>query len=453
MDDQSGPTRGRQVHPPSFTRREALKRAGLLAGAVVIGGPTLAACSKSLDKASSGSSGGKNKAPVLLGIVDPYTGPFAASGNSQTQGAELAVAEINAAGGILGGRMVEIRKRDDATKADVGGRGARELIQQDGVDVIVGVVSSAVGLAVSEACSQLGCPLVLTGAHDDTITGTAAHRTTFRVTTESIMIARVVVGPLMKATGNKWFFITADYAYGLGAEKAMIAELTKAGGSVVAAEHTPLGTSDFSAQLTKARGSGATTVVLVLYGADLIAASKQYNEFGLKQGLGGHLNGLEMAVGIGPDNVHGIYGTPWNADVDTPASKKFIDAIKAKTGETANFRHYLGYLAAREALMGVDRAKSTDATKWVAAMEGHKFDTLKEHEGYWRDWDHQAVHDPLAIEAIPKADWKFDNQYFKTIATAEGDKVAPTKEENAPGLQRIKDEKIVARAGYTPKEA
>ena len=95
------------------------------------------------------------------------------------------------------------------------------------------------------------------------------------------MVARVVVEPLIKKTGNKWFFITADYAYGIGAEKAMIAELTKAGGTVVATEHTPLGTSDFSAQLTKARGSGATTLVLVLYGADLIAASKQYNEFGL----------------------------------------------------------------------------------------------------------------------------------------------------------------------------
>jgi len=119
MDDQSG-----------FTRREALKRAGLLAGAVVVGGPALAACSKSLDSKSSSGKSGKNKAPVLLGIVDPYTGPFAASGTSQTQGAEVAVAELNAAGGILGGRQIEIRKRDDATKADIGARGARESLSR-----------------------------------------------------------------------------------------------------------------------------------------------------------------------------------------------------------------------------------------------------------------------------------------------------------------------------------
>ena len=439
-----------------LTRREALKRgAGLLAGAALAGG-TLSACGIGLeDQASAGSGGSKKKTPVLLGIVDSRSGAFAASGESQIQGAQLAVEELNDAGGILGGRRIEIRIRDDGTKADVGARGARELIGQENVDVVVGGVSSAVGLAVSEACSQLGCPLVLTGTHDDTITGKSAHKVTFRVTTESIMIARVVVGPLMKKTGDRWFFITSDYAYGLGAEKAMIAELTKAGGTVVAAEHTPLGTSDFSAQLTKARGSGASTVVLVLYGADLIAASKQYNEFGLngRVGVGGHLNGLEMAVGIGPDRVHGIWGTPWNADVATPATKKFIGDIKRRTGQTANFRHYLGYLAAREALEGIDRAGTTEPNAWVKAMEGHKFETLKENRGYWREWDHQAIHDPLAIEAIPSAEWAFKDQYFKTIARAEGDKVAPTKTDNKLGADRIATEKIALRANYTPKEA
>ena len=445
MNDQAG-----------LSRREALKRAGGLLAGATLAGTGLSACGIGLEEeAAAGSGGSKKKAPVLLGIIDSRSGAFAASGASQIQGAELAVAELNDAGGILGGRRIEIRIRDDATKADIGARGARELIGQENVDVVVGGVSSAVGLAVSEACSQLGCPLVLAGTHDDTITGKSAHKVTFRVTTESIMIARVVVGPLMKKTGNRWFFITSDYAYGLGAEKAMIAELTKAGGTVVAAEHTPLGTSDFSAQLTKARGSGASTVVLVLYGADLIAASKQYNEFGLqgRLGVGGHLNGLEMAVGIGPDRVHGIWGTPWNADVATPASKKFIGDIKRRTGQTANFRHYLGYLAAREALEGIDRAGTTEPNAWVKAMEGHKFETLKENRGYWRAWDHQGIHDPLAIEAIPSADWEFKDQYFKTIARADGEEVAPTLADNKVGADRIAGEKIAARANYTPKEA
>ena len=103
--------------------------------------------------------------------------------------------------------------------------------------------------------------------------------------------------------------------------------------------------------------------------------------------------------------------------------------------------------------MGIDRAGTTEANAWVKAMEGHHFDTLKENQGYWRDWDHQAIHDPLAIEAIPKAEWAFENEYFKTIARADGDKVAPTRAENPAGAARIHNEKVVARAAYTPKEA
>src|SRR2546421_2259941 len=177
MDDQSG-----------LTRREALKRgAGFLAGAVVAGGG-LSGCGASyLD--SAGASSNSKKTPVLLGIVDSYTGAFAASGRSQTQGAQLAVDELNKRGGILSGRQIEIKYRDDNTKADVGARGARELIQQENVDVIVGAVSSAVGLAISEACSQVGCPLGLTGTHDDTITGQSAPPTTVPSAPARIIVA------------------------------------------------------------------------------------------------------------------------------------------------------------------------------------------------------------------------------------------------------------------------
>ena len=91
-----------------LTRREWLKRAGLVAG-VVTAAPILDACGKGLEGSGNQGGTGKNKAPVLLGIVDSYSGTFAASGTSQTQGAEQAVAELNEAGGILGGRKIEIR--------------------------------------------------------------------------------------------------------------------------------------------------------------------------------------------------------------------------------------------------------------------------------------------------------------------------------------------------------
>ena len=193
-------------------------------------------------------------------------------------------------------------------------------------------------------------------------------------------------------------------------------------------------------------------MVLVLFGADLIAASKQFDEFGLKLGLGGHVHSLEMAVGIGADRIQGIYGTSWNVDIDTEGSRRFVEGIKQRTGQTANSRHYFGYLAAREALQAIERAGTTDADEWVKAMEGHRFDTLKQREGYWRAWDHQAIHDPLAIEAIPPGKWEFENQYFRTIAVGDAEKIALSKEENRAGPQRIQHERVVARAGYRPKQ-
>lgn len=436
--------RGRDDGYSLWTRRDILKVGGLLAAS-----PFLGACAGGLRDESSSDG----EEVVLLGLMEPFTGAYAASGAAERDGAKLAADEINEAGGILG-REIKIVSRDTATEPDVGARGVRELIQQENVDIVVGGVSSAVGLAMSEACFQLGVPIVLSGTHDDAITGSAANKTTFRFTTQSTMVARAVAPVIAEKGGNKWFFITADYAYGIGAEKAMESELEKLGGSVVGAEHTPLGATDFSAQLTKARGSGADALVLVLYGADLITATKQFYEFGLDDQLylGGHLNGLEMAVGIGP-GLTGVYGGPWNGDIDVAASQDFFKKIQERTGEAANWRHYTGYMAAREALQGIDRAGTTAAADVVAALEGAEFDSFKDEQAFWRDWDHQAMHGPVVFEGIPEDEWEYENQYFRTLAVANAEEVAPTQEENAEGAERIAEQTIPERPNYTPKAA
>jgi branched-chain amino acid transport system substrate-binding protein len=438
-----------------ISRRDLLQWSGRVGAAALIL-PTLEACglgSRS-GSASGGGGGGGGKGDVLLGVLDSKTGVYAASGKNEIDGIQLAIDEVNGKGGVLG-RQVKVVSRDDGTKPDIGVRGARELVQQENVDLLVGVLSSGVGLAVSEAAFQLGVPFFCTGAHDDTITGDKANKTTFRFTTESTMIARAVAPYIADKGGKSWFFITSDYAYGTGAEKAMAAELQKLGGHVIGSERTPLGTTDFSAQLTKARGSGASALVLVLYGPDLVAATKQFHEFGLgsKMYLGGHLQGPEMAVGIGADAMQGIYGAAWDGSIDTPGSKQFFDKMKAKIGGTPNWRHYLGYMTAREALAGIDRAKSTDAAAVVKAMEGHQFDPLKGGKGYWRDWDHQAVTDVTVIEAIPKEQWSYPDQFFRVVKLVDGDSVAPTRQENAAGAQRLASQQIAKRANYTAKTA
>jgi branched-chain amino acid transport system substrate-binding protein len=429
-----------------LSRRKFL-RLSAYAGAGVALAPTLSSC------AGLNSSGGSGD-DVVLGMLDSMTGVYASSGKYEVQGIRLAVAEANKAGGILGGRHVKTVLRDDATDPAVGVRGLRELVQQENVDMVVGVLSSGVGLAVSEAAFGFGVPFMCTGAHDDQITGSQAYKTTFRATTESTMIARAVAPYIAKQGGKKWFFITADYAYGIGAEQAMTAELRKLGGEVVGSQRTPLGTSDFSAQLTKARNSDATAIVLVLYGPDLVAATKQFHQFGLdkKFYLGGHLQGLEMAVGIGPAAMQGLYGAPWSGSIQAPKAQELFDKIKKVSGgATPSWRHYLGYLGAREAIQAIDRAGTTAVADVVSALEGHHFEPFKPGQGYWRAWDHQAITDVAVIEAIPKGEWQYKNQYFKTVALVDGEKVALTEEENAVAKNRLSSQDIPKRANYTPK--
>ena len=428
-----------------LSRRDML-RFTAFAGAGVFVLPTLAACG--LDSSKESGDG-----DILLGVLDSQTGVYAASGKNEIDGIKLAVDEANEAGGILGGRKVKIVQRDDGTEPDIGVRGVRELVQQENVDMLVGVLSSGVALAVSEAAYQFGVPFICTGAHDDQVTGALAYKTTFRFTVESTMIARAVAPYIVEQGGKKWFFITADYAYGIGAEKAMTAELEQLGGEVVASEHTPLGSTDFSAQLTKARNSGATAVVLVLYGPDLVAATKQFREFGLDTNmyLGGHLQGPEMAVGIGADAMQGIYGAVWDGSIDTKESKAFFDKMKSAIGGTPNWRHYLGYMSAREGLQAIDRAGTTSVGDVIKALEGHEFDPLKGGKGYWRPWDHQAITDVAVIEAIPEKDWSYPDQYFKVLKLVDGDSVALTETENAEAKKRLESQDVPERANYTAK--
>ena len=430
----------------NLSRRDMLRLSAFAgAGAFVL--PALAACG-GLDSANS--SGGDE---VLLGVLDSMSGVYAASGKNEVDGIKLAVNEVNKAGGILGGRQVKIIQRDDGTKPDIGVRGVRELVQQENVDMLVGVLSSGVALAVSEAAFQFGVPFICTGAHDDQVTGSKAYKTTFRLTVESTMIARAVAPYIVERGGKKWFFITADYAYGIGAEKAMTEELKKLGGEVVASVHTPLGATDYSAQMTKARNSGATAVVLVLYGPDLVAATKQFHDFGLGNTmyLGGHLQGPEMAVGIGANAMQGMYGAAWDGSIQAQESKAFFEKMKSAIGGTPNWRHYLGYLGAREGLSAIDRAGTTSATKVVKALEGHKFDPMKGGNGYWRAWDHQAITDVAVLEAIPEKDWAYPDQFFKVVKLVDGDSVARTEAENAEGKQRIETQSIPQRANYKAK--
>jgi branched-chain amino acid transport system substrate-binding protein len=180
-----------------FNRRAALKAGLALGAAPLVAHPIL--------------TYGQGESPIKIGMHDPLTGTYAAEGDSEVRGAKLALAEVNAKGGILG-RRVELVVEDDNANAGLAAQKAHKLIEKDGCPMIMGAVSSATALSVNQVAAQKGVPYMVTGGHTDPVTGKECHWTTFRICTTTYMLANGLAGTLHQKFGGKWYFITPDYA-------------------------------------------------------------------------------------------------------------------------------------------------------------------------------------------------------------------------------------------------
>lgn len=376
---------------------------------------------------------------LKVGILDPYSGPYADSGKDQTNGAMLAVDEANKKGGVLA-QMVTTLQEDTATNPGTAVQKAKKLIDEGGVKYIVGTVSSAVGLAVSALCQEKGVVFMCAGCHSDEITiGDKAHRHTFRTTCSNTMLAQTAASYVADKFGKKWYFITADYSWGHTGRDAYKKVLAAKGGKVVGEDLTPLGTTDFSSFLLKVRNARPDVLILVQYGNDLVSGVKQFNRFGMRKEMqiGGPLNGLEMARVIGKEDNVGYWGIPWELSVNTKGSLAFGERYKKKYGKNAAWRDYLGYISMGQLLDAIERAKSPEPKKVILALEGHVFDGLKANKSYWRDWDHQNIQDTYCGRAKSGAEVQSPDDLFEIVSTKKGDEVAHARTDTTMKLEAL----------------
>ncbi len=440
---------GKDEERPSISRKEFIAGVGLGAAATAGLGAGLAT---SLGYAPAAVA---DNAPILIGDVDESSGVYAVSGGSQSLGKQVSINDWNKNGGVLG-RQIKLVHADTAAKTDIAIPAARKLVEQDKVDVLVGEVSSNVGLALSAYAQSAGIVFVASGTHDTTITGSKANLSCFRTTAANAMLANAVANYMLTFPTNKrWFFITPDYAYGHSAQQGFQKVLEANGGTMVDNELTPFPNTsgDFTPQLTKAKNSDADVLILSLYGGDLTNALKQIGQAGLQnrfKQIGGPLNGVEVVIGAGPENNFGIWGAPWAPDYPSEGSRELAKKLLTQSGKYVDWRMYLGWLAAEAAITGILRAKSTDATKLVRAMEGLSFNGAQRKFCHIRACDHQNELDVLVTQSIPKSQWKFPNQFFKILKIVPAsDTLVTCDKSDAPAV--LAKESIVTREGYTPK--
>jgi branched-chain amino acid transport system substrate-binding protein len=389
-------------------------------------------------------------ATIKIGHIDGFSGVYASASASQELGLEIAVAEAMKKNSRI---KYEILKGDDASAPATGSTEARRLIVQEKVDVLAGCLSSGVGLAVSAVAEQQGVFFLAIGTHDTNITGAGAHHVTFRQTCSNAMLANAV-GPALVKFGKKWYFITADYAFGNDAQSRLQKILLAQGGEVVANDKHALGQVDFSSYMTKARNTDANVMVFCNYGPDTQNAVKAAVQLGInkKMKFGGILSGNDVAVGLPVDDIVGsTWGYVWGPEAGGATTAAVYALLKAKS-PNVDWRQYLGLMAGRNIIDRLNAAGTTDTAKLVAAFEGYTYDAAKKQPANFRKCDHQAVQQTYAGTIVEKSKRKSEGEYFVISSTVGGDYAAEscdTVDATAAAKVFAAESPIPAREAYT----
>src|SRR5580693_3714155 len=223
--------------------------------------------------------------PTLkIGCLTDMSGPYKdLAGPNAVAAVRQALEEYGVSGK---GMTVEVLAADHLNKPDVGATVARQWFDRDGVDLIVEVANSGVALAVAGVAKEKNKVYINTGAATSDLTGSACNANTIHWVYDTYMLAKSTGGAMVKAGGDSWFFITADYAFGKALQRDTTDFVTGAGGKVLGSVAYPFpGTTDFSSYLIQAQASGAKVLGLANAGGDTVNAIKQAHEFGLNNSM------------------------------------------------------------------------------------------------------------------------------------------------------------------------
>jgi branched-chain amino acid transport system substrate-binding protein len=368
---------------------------------------------------------------VKIGLDNPLTGTFAALGKNELVGAQLAVEQINAQGGILG-RQVELLV-EDSTSGDsaTAVQKALKLIDRDKIDFLIGNINSALAQAMANTSFQKGVFHIVPGGHTDSVTGAQCHWNVFRVCNTTRMETNSVSKLLLGQYGKKWYFITTDYAFGHALQKGFEASLKAASGTELGADFTPLGTTDFSANLIKAQSTNPDAIILLLAGDDMINCLKQAVQFGLEKKL--HIAGaqqeLEVNKGLPPDALFGDWVFEWYwKQPGVPHVAEFVaDVRKRNGGKVPTARTWFGYAAICSCRLAAEKAKSLEAVKLAKAMQGLVLPpevALMPNNPYYRIGDNQLMPTLFVGRSQPAPQGGDPEDLFAVTELVKGDEAA-----------------------------
>ncbi|MDP1564849.1 MAG: ABC transporter substrate-binding protein [Polaromonas sp.] len=311
------------------------------------------------------------------------------------KGMELAVEEINAAGGV-NGKKIELITRDDNANPGDAVRVAEELISREKIDVLTGTFLSNTGLAVADFAKQKKFFFLAGEPLTDKMTWQGGNQYTFRLRPGTYMQAAMLVPEAAKLKKKRWAVVYPNYEYGQSAVAAFKQLLKAAQPDVefVAEQATPLGRVDAGSVVQALADSKPDAIFNVLFGADLLRFVREGNTRGLFKDrtvvsvLTGEPEYLDPLKEETP-NGWIVTGYPWYG-IQTPEHKAFFLAYHAKFKDYPRLGSVVGYAMIHSVAAGAAKAKSTESTKMVAAFKGLQVSTPFGKITY-RPEDHQST--------------------------------------------------------------
>ena len=377
-------------------------------------------------------SGGVVKIGVLTDLSGLYMGNV---GPGSVLASKLAIEEF---GGKVAGKPIELVVADHLNKADVAAARAREWIDRDGVDVVTELGNSAVALAVMNIAADKNRMTMATGAGASRITGADCKATNVMWVYDTYALAKVGTLPLVQAGAKKWYFITADYAFGHSLEGDGMRFIKEGGGSVVGSSRYPFPGNDFSSFLISAQSSGSDAVAFASAGGDLQNEIKQANEFGLgkKQKLVAMLMSIADVHGVGLQAAQGMNFAEtfyWDLDDET---RKFSKRFFNEMGKMPTALQAGQYSAVLNYLRAVEKSGSDDVADVMKTLREMPIQDAFARNAKLRA-DGKLIHDTYLVSVKSPAESKAPWDYYKIVKTVSGeDSFNPLSESQCPLVKR-----------------
>ncbi|MCY1164396.1 ABC transporter substrate-binding protein [Polaromonas sp.] len=361
----------------------------------------------------------QNTGPIKIGIITDMSSLYADIDGPA--GAEMLKWAVQDFGGKVLNRPIEVLSADHQNKADVASSKAREWIDKDGLQMLIGGTNSGTALAMSKVTTEKKRPFIAIGPGSARLTNEDCSPYTVHYAYDTVSLAKVAGTALVKAGNKSWFFLTADYAFGYSLEADASAVVKANGGTVVGSVRHPLNASDFSSFLLQAQSSKAQILALANAGGDFTNAMKAAKEFGIGKTMkvAGLLVFINDVHSLGLANTEGLQLADswyWNQDEGSRKfAKRFFDKYKRMPSslQAADYSATMNYLKA------VQTAGTTDSDKVMSTLKSMKIDDFY-NKGQIRA-DGRMIHDMYLYQVKGPKESSTPWDYYKTIAKVPGD--------------------------------